>query len=99
MVRATLADTYRASYAGTFSRPSGTPLAAVTPAALEDFRSLLTRAQADGGKGPKVKTARCIIEGTFRALYRSTRNRSLGHNRSLRRAPVAASGEARAHPF
>src|SRR5213595_2517384 len=74
MVRATLADTYRCELRRHILPAFGDkPLDAVTPAALEDFRSLLTRPSTDGGKGLKVKTARCIIDGTFRALYRDAR--------------------------
>jgi len=74
MVRATLADTYRCELRRHILPAFGDKLlSAVTTAGLEDFRSLLTRPEADGGKGLKVKTARCIIDGTFRALYRDAR--------------------------
>jgi integrase len=45
----------------------------VTVAALEDFRTLLIGAEASGGKGLAVKTARDVIDGTFRAIYRDGR--------------------------
>ena len=50
-----------------------TPLDEITRSALLDFRGHLTRAVRDGGKGLKMKTARDIIDGTFRALYRDAR--------------------------
>jgi hypothetical protein len=68
MVRATLADTYRCELRRHILFVFGDkPLDAVTPATLEDFRSLLTRPSTEGGKGLKVKTARCIIDGTARS--------------------------------
>ncbi len=45
----------------------------VTVAALEDFRALLIMAEAQGGKGLALKTARDVIDGTFRAIYRDAR--------------------------
>jgi len=45
----------------------------VPPAALEDFRAYLTRSESDGGRGLKMKTARDIIDGCFRTLYRDAR--------------------------
>src|SRR5262249_17956006 len=74
MVRATVACTHRCERRRHIFPVFGAkPLALGPSAALEDFRSLLTRPEARGGKGLKVKTARCIIDGTFRALYRDAR--------------------------
>src|SRR5262249_21154920 len=46
-------------------------LTAVTPATLESFRAKLI--DREKGNGLKVKTARDLIDGTFRALYRDAR--------------------------
>ena len=46
----------------------------VTPRALVDFRTRLTHSKSAGGRGLKLKTARDIIDGTFRALYRDARD-------------------------
>jgi integrase len=48
------------------------PLAAITTAALVDFRTALT-APEPRGKGLKMKTARDVIDATFRAIYREAR--------------------------
>jgi len=45
----------------------------VTRARLIDFRAMLTRSEREGGKRLAMKTARDIIDGTFRALYRDAR--------------------------
>ncbi len=45
----------------------------VTPRALENFRAMLTRPKIDRGKGLALKTARDVIDATFRALYRDAR--------------------------
>jgi len=74
LVRATLADTYRSALNRHILPFFGDlPLSNVTPAALEDFRALLTRPKRDGGKGLRMKTARDLIDGSFRALYRDAR--------------------------
>jgi integrase len=51
-------------------------LGAITRRALLDFRAELTRA-VPGGKGLAMKTARDMIDGTFRALYRDARRDGL----------------------
>ena len=72
--RASTARTYRKHVARHILPAFGElHLTDVTPAALEDFRALLTRSESEGGKGLKMKTARDIIDGTFRALYRAAR--------------------------
>lgn len=74
LVRATLADTYRSHLTRHILPAFGDlPLTEVTPAALEDFRAKLTRPESEGGKGLKMKTARDMIDGSFRALYRDAR--------------------------
>lgn len=50
-------------------------LADVTLTTLEDFRATLVRKKS--GKGLKAKTARDVIDGTFRALYRDARKEGL----------------------
>lgn len=52
-------------------------LAAVTRRLLLDFRSQLTRPKKANGKGLAMKTARDIIDSTFRALYRDARRDEL----------------------
>ena len=49
----------------------------VTVAALEDFRTTLIAAEGQGGKGLALKTARDVIDATFRAIYREARNAGL----------------------
>ena len=72
LVRATLADTYRSHLRRHILPAFGEKLlTGVTPPALETFRATLIDAQ--NGNGLKVKTARDIIDGTFRALYRDAR--------------------------
>src|SRR5438093_8986400 len=73
MVRATLADTYAWALRHIRRRFDGVRLDQVTPAALEDFRAYLTRPEREGGRGLKMKTARDLIDGSFRALYRDAR--------------------------
>jgi len=77
-VRATLADTYRSDLRCHVVPAFGdTRLDAITRSALLDFRAMLTRPKREGGKGLKMKTARCIMDGTFRALYRDARRDGL----------------------
>jgi integrase len=77
-VRKTLADTYRSDLRCHVLPAFGdTPLDALTRGALLDFRAMLTRAKRDGGKSLKMKTARCIMDGTFRALHRDARRDGL----------------------
>src|SRR5215470_975221 len=69
-VRASLADTYRSALRCHILPAFGdTPLRDLTPAHLEDLRTRMTNAPAAGGKGLKMKTARDVIDGVFRALY------------------------------
>src|SRR5262245_22054982 len=70
-VRASLTRTYR-KHLKRHLRPvfGGKRLDEITRAALLDFRGMLTRSEQERGKGLKMKTARDIIDGTFRALYR-----------------------------
>jgi integrase len=49
----------------------------VTLTALEAFRALLIKPEAEGGKALALKSARDIIDGTFRALYRDARKEGL----------------------
>ena len=71
-MRASLADTYRSHLrAHIFPAFGETVLTGVTPAALEAFRAKLIDRQT--GNGLKVKTARDMLDGTFRALYRDAR--------------------------
>jgi integrase len=51
----------------------GRRLDTITPTALEDFRALVTRPVEAAGKGLKLKTARDIVDSTFRALVRDAR--------------------------
>lgn len=64
-----------------------TRLDAITEADLEDFKTFLT------GKGLKLKTARCILDSTFRALYRDARTidyrRAFGVSRPVALDPFA----------
>jgi integrase len=74
LVRASLTDTYRSALRRHILPALGdTSLADLTPAHLEDLRALMTRLQREGGEGLKMKTARDVIDGTFRALYRDAR--------------------------
>jgi integrase len=74
LVRASLADTYRSALRRHILPALGdTLLTDVTPARLEDLRALMTRPAREGGKGLKMKTARDVIDGSFRALYRDAR--------------------------
>src|SRR5947199_5543333 len=74
-VRATLARTYRKHLQKHVLPAFGdTPINGVTPAALEDFRAMMTRPEAEGGRGLTIKTARDVIDGTFRALHRDARS-------------------------
>jgi integrase len=77
LVRTSLADTYRKHLRNHLLPVFGAGLFAdVTLGALEDFRGLLL-APAACGKGLSPKTARDIIDGTFRALYRDARKQGL----------------------
>jgi integrase len=49
------------------------PLRDLEPALLEDLKTHMTNPAAEGGKGLKVKTARDVIDGVFRAVYRDAR--------------------------
>jgi len=72
-VRASLAQTYRKHWRKHIKPAFGSwPLTAITTAALVDFRVTLTAAEPSG-KGLKMKTARDIIDGTFRAIVRDAR--------------------------
>jgi integrase len=72
-VRASLAQTYRKHWNKHIKPAFGSwPLTAITTAALEDFKVKLTAAEPSG-KGLKMKTARDIIDGTFRAVIRDAR--------------------------
>src|SRR5262245_7958382 len=72
-VRAWLALTYRKHWRKHIKLAFGArPLAAITTAALEDFKTALTAPELRG-KGLAMKTARDIIDGTFRALVRDAR--------------------------
>jgi len=72
--RASTARTYRGHLRRHILPAFGsTLLAAITPADLEDFRARLTRSEKDGGQGLKMKTARDVIDATFRAIYRDAR--------------------------
>jgi len=73
LVRASLTKTYRKAIRHVRRRFDGVRLDHVTPAALEDFRAYLTRPEREGGRGLKMKTARDLIDGSFRALYRDAR--------------------------
>src|SRR5262249_36919274 len=72
-VRASLAQTYQKHWRKHI-KPAfgGWPLTAITTAALEDFKVKLTLAEP-AGKALKMKTARDIIDGTFRAMVRDAR--------------------------
>ena len=73
-VRASLAKSYRKHLARhVFPAFAGKRLDAITRGDLLDFRGLLTRSEREGGKGLKMKTARDLIDGSFRALYRDAR--------------------------
>ena len=72
-VRASLEITYRKHWRKHIEPPfGGLPLVAITTAALVDFKTSLTAAEPKG-KGLKMKTARDVIDGTFRAIYRDAR--------------------------
>ena len=72
-VRASLEITYRKHWRKHIEPPfGGLPLVAITTAALVDFKTTLTAAEPKG-KGLKMKTARDVIDGTFRAIYRDAR--------------------------
>jgi integrase len=71
LVRATLSDTYKKHLAKhVYPRFADLPFSAVTVSALESLRAELIDPQR---KGLKVKTARCIIDASFRALFRDAR--------------------------
>jgi integrase len=73
LVRKWAAITYRKHWRKHIKPAFGArPLTAITTAALRDFRTALT-APEPRGKGLKVKTARDIIDATFRAIYRDAR--------------------------
>src|SRR5262245_27842109 len=73
-VRASLAQTYRKHWNKHIKPAFGSwPLTAITTAALEDFKVKLTAAEPSG-KGLKMKTARDIIDATFRAVIRDARH-------------------------
>lgn len=77
VVRLSTAKTYRKHLSNHVVPVFGAhTFAEVTLTALEDFRVLLVRKQ-DGGKGLAAKTARDVIDGTFRALYRDARKEGL----------------------
>jgi integrase len=72
-IRASLAITYRKHLRKHIKPAFGAwPLSAITTAALVDFKVRLTAAEPSG-KGLKMKTARDIIDGTFRAMIRDAR--------------------------
>ena len=72
-VRASLEETYRKHWRKHVKPAFGPlPFSAITTAALVDFKTTLT-APEPKGKGLKMKTARDIIDATFRALYRDAR--------------------------
>ena len=72
-VRRSLAQTYRKHWRKHICPAfGGCPLTAITTAALEDFKVKLTAAEPQG-KGLKVKTARDVIDATFRAIVRDAR--------------------------
>ena len=72
-VRASLEITYRKHWRKHIGPAFGSlPLTSITTAALVDFKTLLTAAEPKG-KGLKMKTARDVIDGTFRAVYRDAR--------------------------
>ena len=77
LVRISLADTYRKHLRNHILPVFGRRcFSDVTVGALEDFRAL--RITRDGpGKGLSPKTARDIIDGTLRALYRDARKEGL----------------------
>src|SRR5262245_1581784 len=77
LVRTSLADTYRKHLRNHIvPRFGALYFADVTVSVLEDFRVHLV-APGDVGKGLSPKTARDIIDGTFRALYRDAREEGL----------------------
>jgi len=77
LVRTSLEDTYRKHLRNHIAPRFGTKrFADVTVGALEDFRVHLVAA-GDDGKGLSPKTARDIIDGSFRALYRDAREEGL----------------------
>jgi integrase len=77
-VRASLAQTYRKHWRRHILPAFGDKgLDEIARAALLDFRGMLTRSEENGGKGLKMKTARDMIDGTFRALYRDARRDGL----------------------
>jgi integrase len=72
-VRQSLTQTYRKHWRKHIQPAfGGWALTAITTAALEDFKVKLTAAEPQG-KGLKVKTARDVIDGTFRAIVRDAR--------------------------
>jgi integrase len=77
LVRTSLADTYRKHLRSHILPRFGDGVFAdVTLGALEDFRAHLV-APRDRGKALAPKTARDIIDGTLRALYRDARKEGL----------------------
>jgi integrase len=77
LVRRSLADTYRKHLRNHLLPRFGSQyFADVTVGALADFRIHLV-APVDVGQGLSPKTARDIIDGTFRALYRDAREEGL----------------------
>jgi integrase len=77
-VRASLEKTYRKHLTRHLLPAFGTRrLSEVARGDLLDFRGLLTRSEREGGKGLKMKTARDMIDGTFRALFRDARRDGL----------------------
>jgi integrase len=85
VVRASLAGTYRWAWRHVLRyRPAlpavplgDLPLDTLTVGMLEDFRLYLLRPEREGGRGVKLKTARDIIDASFRALYRDARAEGL----------------------
>src|SRR5262249_2006992 len=77
LVPTSLADTYRKHLRSHVLPRFGVRLFTdVTLGALEDFRAHLV-GPPDLGKGLAPKTARDIVDGTFRALYRDARKEGL----------------------
>ena len=76
MVRLSTAKTYRKHLSNHILPGFGDGrLSDVTLTALEDFRASLVNRQR--GKGLSAKTARDVIDGTFRAMYRDARKEGL----------------------
>jgi integrase len=73
-VRASLELTYKKHWRKHLKPEFGAlPFTAITTPNLETFRARLTDPIAAHGRGLKMKTARDVIDGTFRALYRDAR--------------------------